>query len=266
MSWCIFCNTQINKSNHSNEDIIPQWLQKHLNIGKMEITPTHLSAFNYMKSERKHSLKNLLAGQICQSCNNGWMSKLENQIKNVLIQLIDGKKKIEELELNDQISIGRWALKTALTLNSGSNYHHNIPQMHYHFLINNKNSIPDGVFIFANQMNFEQKFYWIQSPSWIVNYQNILQDDLDVLNNESYKITLQFGKLLLLICYMPMINLVPMIVNNLHIPILPSKFNYPKKERVQEENTDDLKKIISFHYGLEVLLLVKTRHTLSLQE
>lgn len=52
--------------------------------------------------------------RICEDCNNGWMSDLEQQAKPVIIDLISGKTKLEALDAKEREVLARWAGKTAI--------------------------------------------------------------------------------------------------------------------------------------------------------
>lgn len=66
---------------------------------------------------RKSSLLNLRTRAVCKSCNEGWMSTLENQAKPVLRGLEDSAAARSHLEIPraDALTVARWAQKTALT-------------------------------------------------------------------------------------------------------------------------------------------------------
>lgn len=56
-----------------------------------------------------------LRGQICEPCNNGWLSRLESAVKPILAPMaVDGKT--TELDASAQKSLATWAVKTALLL------------------------------------------------------------------------------------------------------------------------------------------------------
>lgn len=50
----------------------------------------------------------------CQTCNNGWMSRLEDQIRPVLEPMLRGLPRRTTLSLEDQRLLAFWATKTAL--------------------------------------------------------------------------------------------------------------------------------------------------------
>lgn len=64
---------------------------------------------NWLTAKPKLQVKRL-----CASCNNGWMSRLENDAKPVLKSILDDKSK--DLYASAQLTIARWAVKTAMVL------------------------------------------------------------------------------------------------------------------------------------------------------
>jgi hypothetical protein len=63
---------------------------------------------------------------VCEACNNGWMSKMENHhAKPVLTPLITGHD--SKIEITQEIakSIASWAFKTVVVLDHA--HHRNVP-------------------------------------------------------------------------------------------------------------------------------------------
>ena len=174
---CLFCEIELTSSNKSNEHIIPQWLLDYLSIREFVIDPTHMTPKGNVVSQRSHTLNNFLCGNVCQSCNGGWMSKLEVKAKPILIDLIDGSKTVIDYEQKDRCTIAQWALKTSLTLNSGSNFLKNIPRLHFQELYSNNEKLPDHVTVLAQQHHNSEPFYWQQGAVWILNGTEITKED-----------------------------------------------------------------------------------------
>ncbi|WP_216898412.1 hypothetical protein [Nocardia alni] len=51
---------------------------------------------------------------VCASCNNGWMSRLEQDTKPLLIRLFRSHGRSIPLETDAQLTLARWAFKTAV--------------------------------------------------------------------------------------------------------------------------------------------------------
>lgn len=108
MRTCMFCH----KKDLTREDAWPLWLMKRF--------PT--SRTSYMDAERGgqklgswHMAEPKLPVKwICATCNNGWMSSLENKAKPVLESILDDKLKI--IDSSCQSTLALWAVKTAMVL------------------------------------------------------------------------------------------------------------------------------------------------------
>lgn len=250
---CLFCEVELTNSNKSNEHIIPQWLLDHLSIREFEIDPTHMTPKGSVVSKRSHTLNNFLCGNVCQKCNGGWMSKLEVKAKPILIDLIEGNKTVIEYEQIDRFTIAQWALKTSLTLNSGSNFLKNIPRHHFHELYSNKEKLPDNVTVLAQQHHNTEPFYWQQGAVWMINGTEITKVEEERFLNETYKVSLQLGKLLLNVNYLPFNDFLPVLWKGIHVPYFPKTRPCGWYERKEFPWNDSIDAIVSFHMGVEAI-------------
>lgn len=223
---CIFCRTASEK--WSDEHVLPQWLLDYLEVRGEEISPTHhsLEGEGDVVSTRRHKVENLVEGRVCSNCNNGWMSSLEGEAKPLLIPLMDGEKEIVELEPNERLWVARWAFKTAIVLNSASNFHKNVPPDHFNYFYANQDSLPPSVIVVGQQHHDgETKFYWLQQPFVLTSEQagDVSLDEAKKLVAASYKISFQFKKLLLAVAcwYWPDWKYV--LWRGIHVPLWPAR-------------------------------------------
>jgi hypothetical protein len=253
---CAFCDTPLTRENRSKEHVLPQWLIDFLLIRKEKIETTHFSSKGETLTTRKHTLENLLAGQICEVCNNGWMSELEQAAIPILKPLILGKTTVVELNDKERQIISRWTAKTAFALNSSSNYLKNVHLEHFRHIRCNIDSLPINVSSFGQQHHGDRAFYWIQSPTWWLEGESDKLAEIGIeLKNSSYKVSFQFGKLMLLICYIPIENIYPVIWKGIHIPLIPKsgKCGYYEKNEFSWDNSE--KALNEFHFGLQATLV-----------
>lgn len=140
---CVFCEN----TNLSKEHIFAQWLLKELNIFNNDVLMTHANIAGMPISNRKHAFSKLVNGLVCETCNNGWMSQLEGDCQNHIINLMNMNELETELAfLNEHHeTVAKWAFKNVILLNSATNYRHLVPDEHYKELYSGK--IPEGVFI-----------------------------------------------------------------------------------------------------------------------
>lgn len=253
---CAFCEGEINQNNKSKEHVIPQWLLDFLDIRDTKIQPTHLSSEGTLTSTRNQTLGGLVAGNICQNCNNGWMSTIEQQAIPILKPLIIGERAVVELNDTERTIIGRWTAKTAYCLNISSNYNKNVPKEHLNFIKKNSDQLPYKVATFAQQNHGTRKFYWLQFPIWVLHGNDKNLSSLgDELKKTSYKITFQFGKLMLIIIFLPKDNIYPVLWKGIHIPLIPKKGKCGWYEKEGFEWNDSEKSLNEFTFGLQATLL-----------
>ncbi len=165
---CAFCDTPLTRENRSKEHILPQWLLDFLEIREEKIQPTHFSKIGETITTRHHTLEGLLAGQICDLCNNGWMSRLEQEAMPILKPLILGKTAVVDLNENERQIISRWTAKTAFALNSSSNYLKNVPPMHYQHIRLNIDSLPFESFIVLDSKHHGDPAFLLDSITNLV--------------------------------------------------------------------------------------------------
>lgn len=250
---CIFCGIELNKRNKSNEHIIPQWLLDHLSIRDFRIEPTHMTSIGNLVSQRIHTLDGLLFGNVCEKCNGGWMCNLEIDSKQILIDLIDGNKSVNNLSENERFIISRWALKTALTLNAGSNFHKYIPETHYRELYEISTALPKGIIIAVQQYNNSEAFYWQQGASWSIRGETLSVADVNRFETETYKITFSFGQLVVSVTYLPFADYLPALWKGIHIPLYPAQRQCMWYERSDFPWNDTIEAVVNFHLGLEAI-------------
>jgi len=110
---CIFCGSgQLTK-----EDAFPKWLVQLLRsqqpsgsepaIHRREAGPD-----GSIKSHESSSGSFTQVRQVCGECNNGWMSRLEEQAKEIMAPVIESLEHTQ-ISTSDLVVIARWAIKTA---------------------------------------------------------------------------------------------------------------------------------------------------------
>jgi hypothetical protein len=105
---CIFCTNPPN----SKEHLFPMWLIRKLPKGhamssKLADGPELVSVSYEVKVKC-----------VCTTCNNGWMSLLEVEVKTLLSALMADLS--VELSPSDQTLLAAWALKTAMVADAAS--------------------------------------------------------------------------------------------------------------------------------------------------
>lgn len=105
---CIFCTEKA----ATTEDAWPLWLMKRFPSSDKARTFAEIGVRNignWPMAKPRLPLK-----RVCRTCNNGWMSRLENEAKPVIESILDDK--IKAVDASAQLTLARWAVKTAMVL------------------------------------------------------------------------------------------------------------------------------------------------------
>jgi hypothetical protein len=123
---CTFCGDAGVPS--AREDVFPRWLAEKLAYFARQHHPGTDARYVDYTYERLADLgtENTSAERetgavptafhlpdVCRECNGGWMGRLEEAAKLVIVGLIEGKPKM--LAPYDQFVLGMWVVKTSLT-------------------------------------------------------------------------------------------------------------------------------------------------------
>lgn len=105
---CIFCGDPAN----SMEDVFPLWIIRMLRRSAAERVP--MRTYRYRQPPREWMTLNsvLKAKLVCRACNNGWMSRLEDQLKPIFTPMILGNP--VTVTPSQQERICTWLTKCAL--------------------------------------------------------------------------------------------------------------------------------------------------------
>lgn len=196
---CVFCNGRKAKS---KEHIWPRWLQDEIGgTEKSVYQGVHLTPI-FPKSIRTHSGESLVFGHVCNECNNGWMSTLENECKPILIKILTDRNAVLSLNKTERQKISLWAFKTALVINAGSNFRKIIPDTHYSHLYIHKIIIKD-VNVDIGFLPNDKVLAWRQSPiSWGMMHQEDKELFHELLKN-SYKVSMQIRNVGIRVSFFP---------------------------------------------------------------
>jgi hypothetical protein len=108
MRQCLFCSLTAS----SLEDAWPCWITKQFESSE----PVSVEAEIHGRTLKpwKDRRPKLAIRAVCKSCNNGWMSRLENDVKPHLQPLLSGRNGVINFEA--QATLVVWAVKTAMAL------------------------------------------------------------------------------------------------------------------------------------------------------
>jgi hypothetical protein len=94
----------------SKEDAWPLWLMRLL--GATKAGRVEAQRGRQVQKTWPASNAELKVGFVCASCNNGWMSDLENRVKPIVEGLFGGE--LVTLDRSDQATLAAWAGKNAM--------------------------------------------------------------------------------------------------------------------------------------------------------
>jgi hypothetical protein len=102
---CLFCHRLAN----SREHIIADWILKEITVRG----PSRLRIGKYV--DKLVDLEQKVRA-VCSICNEGWMSKLEQEVKPTIGPLLNDIS--FKIDFHDQSVLALWALKTAMVIES----------------------------------------------------------------------------------------------------------------------------------------------------
>jgi hypothetical protein len=146
------------------------------------------------------------------------MSRLEAVAKPLLIPLIDGQRKIEDLSTTESAIIAKWTAKTAYMHSLTSPLKQPVISDHMRAL-NGDDGVPfPEVAVFAMLSDFKNQTGYFLARHW--PYWGTRVDIPIEVARESYKIALQFHHLYLLVAFWPESALFTMR-RGMHTPVFP---------------------------------------------
>lgn len=109
---CVFCGSTPTTKEH----VFPRWLNRYLPSQHQQLEQARYGegAFDITRSSVGFDFT---VRKVCDSCNSGWMSRLENETIDVLHPMISGLA-LQLLSLKTQRQIAVWAVKTAMMLDN----------------------------------------------------------------------------------------------------------------------------------------------------
>lgn len=189
---CIFCGSQ----DLSREHIYSKWIFKILEINKKSFKP---SFHNLLRSNengtsdkmtsnvsdgREIRFDNFTIKLVCKSCNNGWMSELENKIKVILPKLLSSESEIDQVTAEEGLLLSQWSiLKSMLTALSAPEKRF-FSKMEYYLLKNG--IIPEGFIVELAKMKYSNLNFIVGGP--------LVRKSFEISREELDRATLNFFK------------------------------------------------------------------------
>jgi hypothetical protein len=211
---CVFCGNAIEE--RAKEHVVAQQLQDALDLRKspvININYKPLSGdFIQLDSEhldftsnrnRNHPATSLLAGRVCKKCNCGWMSKLEDEAKPLLLPLIQGTRSLSTLDSAERLLLARWTAKTAYAWYFAMGEFGIIPDHHPLQVQCAEKPLAEGAVVFGCQRppQSDKQLGHCFSANWQFFTLGERSDKHRDYCRESYKASVQIGFLHLMVSY-----------------------------------------------------------------
>jgi hypothetical protein len=118
---CLFCGDRPG----SREHVLARWLIERSGFQKIAIEVGRKKGKAPVTDMRSHYLDALITKAVCGNCNNGWMSDLEGWCGKTLGMLFEEDwpklaDTVLEVGLTQNRQFTKWALKTAITMDSAT--------------------------------------------------------------------------------------------------------------------------------------------------
>lgn len=201
---CLFCKSQ---KELTKEHIFAQWLLEELDIYNEKMYMAQNSFVGDVDT-RTHAYSSFVNGKVCGACNNGWMSDLETECKEIVRLLISDNDDdfilgIQALN-KDNYKLAKWVFKIAILINYTGNYKYKetVPKEHFYSLYEGK--IPKDVYIDIGIVSPENdtvcEFRQDRHNSLIVRDQEIMK--VTTINPLCYKVTFQLKRLMVKVSFL----------------------------------------------------------------
>jgi len=163
---CAGCGKPFTDVARSREHILPEWLA-------LEIEQPDLSLKQYLHDEdksanellRSHGLGSFVIKNVCTSCNNGWMSRLEGRSKPLLLGSMNLQIGLLELSAEQRTTLSAWAIKTAFMIASAQQSITDLPWHLFQQLGEEPERVPTECFVLASQLPSLPKGFLYACPS-----------------------------------------------------------------------------------------------------
>lgn len=219
---CLFCGGR-EATPLTNEHVNPQWLLEHLGLpsdDKMLQGVVSTETGMLVGRPRVHSSHSFVQGRVCAGCNGGWMSRLENAVRPLLVSLIDRTKPIESLSVPEAALVSKWVGKTAYMHSWAGPLKDPVQVSHLEALCGDTGELVPGVGVCGMQAEYVQPSAYIQTGHWPQLCANERPDGV-ATPVEAYKIGLQYRNLHLLVAFWPNQTSMLTRVTGMHVRLFP---------------------------------------------
>jgi hypothetical protein len=173
---CLGCGVELTGDVVTLEHILPQWLASEIEMPNVKLQ--HFRHDDGTKENtllREHGLNKYATRQVCFRCNGGWMSRLENQAKPLILSLMKAERSVLVLTDNERKTLSRWAVKTAFLITTSETIKFPMPWDVLYGLGRDEEAGPERCLMFANQQPNLPKGFLYNSPSDFFSEDGLIQ-------------------------------------------------------------------------------------------
>jgi len=220
---CWFCGAALvgpGASRRAREHVFAQWLLRELGAQKHSFSVSWNDTHEQnVLDQRTMVLDAFVAGRVCDRCNNGWMSRLEDAVRNDLTALADGTRRLEDLTEQASGVLARWAVKTAFAAQSVALGPKLVPTRHRRALCAGDLG---GVRVVGRLSSVDLGLSTYGMQRWQVSYPPGARAQVIDAVAQSYKVILTVGRLVLAVCHWPDPTWPMVISRRSHLAVWPA--------------------------------------------
>jgi len=150
---CLACGPTFSKA--SGEHVFAAWLLEALNAKGISIGLFKHKLDGTDEVRRNEiTLDSFRLKRICTDCNNGWMSRLEEKAKPLLLCLLSGRRSFKSLNEQERWIVARWAGKTAIIESHAVGAESPVDNKLLHHMRANENGSPGLFGVAGGSRNF----------------------------------------------------------------------------------------------------------------
>lgn len=194
---CGFCGVNLTGSNRAKEHVLRRsWLEK---LGHSKTTVSNWLSYSDGSMElREMPAQSMLAGEVCNQCNNGWMDHLDRAVEPLLMPVIEKHGFTADLQPREARLVARWLLKTAIAVElSDRPERRHIPRA-TRLHVRRADWLPHGFALFTCRHVEPQKGVGVASvDKWHVNSAKLVSS---VPQSRRMKFALQYDNLVIGCC------------------------------------------------------------------
>ncbi len=192
---CVFCNC---KGHKSKEHLWPRWMHRYLPLEGNGENVREVSEHKWKDQVASKQLRrqgNLVTTKfrvVCKSCNSGWMSELENEVKPLLVKILNSEK--VALDKNAQNLLARWvSVKVIVGEHAESDIY--VTPLVDRVLLRSENKIPEYYAIFIGCHEHQSSSSWLRISQTLAVSEEGPNPPLGKLKRNSQSITFTCGPL-----------------------------------------------------------------------